>query len=82
LNYNGIEAETPRAVIKEAFRAKMIKDGEGWIDMLEDRNKTSHIYDEKQAMDMYKKIKEKHFLLLEDFINNIASQTLRRKQTL
>lgn len=67
LNYNGIEIETPRLVIKEAFRAKIIRDGQGWIDMLEDRNKTSHIYDEAEALKIYKKIKESHSKLLQDF---------------
>ena len=67
LNYSGLEVETPRLVIKEAFKAKIMQDGQGWIDMLEDRNKTSHIYDEKEALKIYKKIKESHFRLLEDF---------------
>lgn len=57
LNYQGIEVEPPRLVVKEAFKAGLIKDGDGWIDMLEDRNKTSHIYDEKQALKIYEKIK-------------------------
>jgi nucleotidyltransferase substrate binding protein (TIGR01987 family) len=72
LNYNGIEVETARLVIKEAFKADLINDGDGWIDMLEDRNKTSHIYDEKQALKIYEKIKQSHFRLLEDFRNYAA----------
>ena len=36
---------TPRAVIKEAFAAKMIDDGDGWIAMMLDRNQLSHTYD-------------------------------------
>jgi nucleotidyltransferase substrate binding protein (TIGR01987 family) len=67
LKYNGIEAETPRLVIKEAFKAKLIKNGGDWIDMLEDRNKTSHIYDEAQAMKIYEKIKNNHYKALEEF---------------
>jgi len=67
LNHAGIEAETPRLIIKEAFKAKMVEDGQGWIDMLEDRNKTSHIYDERQALEIYGKIKKSHFKLLEAF---------------
>lgn len=67
LNHNGVEVETPRLVIKEAFKAKIIQDGQGWIDMLEDRNKTSHIYDEAEALKIYKKIKKSHFKLLRDF---------------
>lgn len=66
LLYAGIDASTPRSVIKEAFAAGMIKDGDGWIDMLGDRNKTSHIYDEKQAMEIYSKIKSRHLLLFKN----------------
>ena len=60
LNYNGVDVDSPRPVIKEAFKTNIIQDGQGWIDMLEDRNKTLHIYDEKQAMNIYNKIKETH----------------------
>ncbi|MCP4652182.1 MAG: nucleotidyltransferase [Candidatus Omnitrophica bacterium] len=67
LDYNGVEATTPRAAIKEAFVAKMIDDGEAWIEMLEDRNKTSHIYDEKQAIKIYRRIKDRYYKLLDHF---------------
>ena len=36
---------TPRAVIKEAFAAKLIDDGQAWIAMMLDRNLLSHNYD-------------------------------------
>src|SRR5579885_147925 len=36
---------TPRQVIKEAFAAKLINDGQVWIDMLDHRNLLSHSYD-------------------------------------
>lgn len=64
LSYQGIEATTPRTVIKEAYKAKLFENGDGWIDMLEDRNKTAHIYDEDEALKIYQKIKDKHFVLL------------------
>lgn len=72
LNYNGVNIDTPRITIKEAFKTGLIKDGEKWIDMLEDRNKTSHIYDEKEALKIYKKIREGHCKLLEDFNINVS----------
>ena len=73
LKFNGVEAETPRLVIKEAFKSKLIddKDGDAWIDMLEDRNKTSYIYDEEQALKFYDKIKQDHYKLLERFEKNV-----------
>jgi nucleotidyltransferase substrate binding protein (TIGR01987 family) len=76
LAYQGIEVETPRMIVKEAFKAKLITDGDAWIDMLEDRNKTSHIYDEKQALVIYKKIKEQHFALLEYFSKTVSEMKL------
>ena len=36
---------TPRQVIKVAFAAKVIGDGQVWIDMLDHRNLLSHTYD-------------------------------------
>ena len=39
----------------------------------EDRNKTSHIYDEKEALKIYKKIKKSHFKVLKHLEDNILS---------
>jgi nucleotidyltransferase substrate binding protein (TIGR01987 family) len=36
---------TPRNVIKEAFAARILGDGQVWIDMLDHRNLLSHTYD-------------------------------------
>jgi nucleotidyltransferase substrate binding protein (TIGR01987 family) len=36
---------TPRQVLKEAFTAKVIADGQVWIDMLDQRYLLSHTYD-------------------------------------
>jgi nucleotidyltransferase substrate binding protein (TIGR01987 family) len=40
-----ISPVTPRQVIKEAFAAKVISNGEVWINMLDNRNLLSHTYD-------------------------------------
>ena len=37
---------TPRRVLKEAFAAKVLADGQVWIDMLDHRNQLSHKYDQ------------------------------------
>lgn len=50
---------TPKAVIKEAFAAKIIENGHIWIDMLELRNKLSHTYDEGVFMRAIPLIREK-----------------------
>ena len=35
---------TPKTVLKDAFQAKVIEDGQVWIDMLNHRNLLSHTY--------------------------------------
>jgi len=57
-----ISPVTPRQVIKEAFAAKVISDGQVWITMLDNRNLLSHTYDcavFEQAVDAI----AKHYLL-------------------
>jgi len=41
---NGIIANYPREVIKEAFNKDTIQNAQLWMDMLETRNSTSHEY--------------------------------------
>jgi nucleotidyltransferase substrate binding protein (TIGR01987 family) len=36
---------TPRQVLKDAFAAKILADGQVWINMLDNRNLLSHTYD-------------------------------------
>lgn len=36
---------TPRQVIKDAFAAKILVDGQAWVDMIDHRNLLSHTYD-------------------------------------
>lgn len=65
LKYENIgEFYSPRSVVKEAYANKIIDDGELWLDMLEDRNLTSHTYDEIIANTIRDNIINKHFNLL------------------
>src|SRR5208283_1068654 len=49
LEENGlvVNPATPRNIIKEAFAAKLLNDGQVWIDMMLHRNLLSHTYDIK-----------------------------------
>jgi nucleotidyltransferase substrate binding protein (TIGR01987 family) len=38
-----------RDAIREAFRLGLVKDGEGWMDTIKSRNRSSHTYDETTA---------------------------------
>jgi nucleotidyltransferase substrate binding protein (TIGR01987 family) len=48
LDYLGIDARAPRPVFKEAFAQGLLDDEQVWLDMIEMRNLSSHIYDEHE----------------------------------
>lgn len=45
-----VEHNTPKAVLKDAFAAGIVQDDKGWINILNARNLTSHIYSEETAI--------------------------------
>ncbi len=65
LEYQGVECFSPRNCIKEAFKANIIEDDEIFLDMLEDRNLSSHIYDEHTAKEIFNRIKSVYVEVLE-----------------
>ncbi len=56
LNDQGIHATTPKEVLKKAYAAEWLKNETKWLQMLEDRNATSHVYDEEKAQEIYQHI--------------------------
>jgi len=70
----GIECYSPRSCIKEAFKQGFIEDDEIFLDMLEDRNRSSHIYEEKTAKEIFERIKEVYTKTLEKTIENLEEK--------
>ena len=64
LQYQGVETKTPRDSLKEAFRIALIEDEAIFLDMLEDRNKTSHIYDKETSKEIFQRIKSRQLHLM------------------
>lgn len=74
LESEGIEeAKSPKSTFKEAFKIGLIEDGEAWIDMLKDKNLTSHVYDEDVAITIYIKIVNTYFEQM-NCIKNLLTQ--------
>lgn len=57
----GIELYTPREVIKESFSINFLEDGQLWIDMLADRNASSHEYSNEKIFIILEKISNIYF---------------------
>ncbi len=51
-----IICRSPNECLKEAFKFGIIDDDPRWKNALEDRNLTSHTYDEENANDVYKRL--------------------------
>jgi len=66
LEAEGFIVKSPRETIKQAFQINIISDGGKWLESLDDRNLTSHIYDEKIAEKIIAQIRNEYFLLLKD----------------
>jgi len=57
---------TPRNVIKAAFVARILSDGQVWIDMLDHRNLLSHTYDESTFDQAVIAIRDQYMAALEE----------------
>ncbi|WP_017756510.1 nucleotidyltransferase substrate binding protein [Calidifontibacillus oryziterrae] len=72
LEFNGhLGVNSPRTVIKEAFKVGLITEGEKWLKMLEDRNRTFHTYDEETALEIYKNIKNEYVTIFDSLVNKL-----------
>ena len=61
LEHQGFESGSPRAVLKKAFITRLIADedeADVWLQMLDDRNLTTHAYDQTLAARIYSRIVE------------------------
>jgi len=59
LGYSGVATDSPRMAFREGFSQGMIADESVWLDMIEQRNISSHVYDEYQVKGIIEK-KEKY----------------------
>ena len=72
--YQGNTAITgSRDATREAFNKGLIKDGEGWMDMIKSRNQSSHTYNEEVAAEIMNKIIHHYYTLFADLKNKIRT---------
>ncbi|MBI9016471.1 MAG: nucleotidyltransferase substrate binding protein [Phycisphaerae bacterium] len=64
LQIQGFDVKSPRETIKQAFQTEIILDGHCWIQALDDRNITTHTYDEQISIDVTNKIKNEYCPIL------------------
>jgi len=73
LKESGVICHSPKSCFKEAFSQGWIKDEELWLQMLSDRNLTTHTYDEVLAIKVYKNLPV-YMVAMLDVLKCIKSQ--------
>jgi nucleotidyltransferase substrate binding protein (TIGR01987 family) len=59
-----VEVKSPRSALKKAFEIGLLSSGHIWMQLLVDRNLTTHTYDEAKATAVEELIHRKYFPLL------------------
>jgi len=62
-----------RDAIQLAFKRGLVKDGETWMQMLKDRNRTAHTYNEKIARQIAQNILDKYFAQYQELKNELET---------
>jgi len=79
LEYSGqTDIYGSRDATRKAFELGMIEDGEGWMDMLASRNRTSHTYNEEVAKEICQAVINVYFPLftqLKSKLENVRSSS-------
>ncbi len=78
LEYAGVTLSeiTPRNVIREAFAAKLIADGDAWMDMLIDRNLMPHTYDFARFQTVIENIRNRYLAVLDNLYQRLSLELL------
>lgn len=73
MKYLGVTLENsfPRTIFKKAYVNNLISDDLVWISLLEDRNSTSHIYNEKLADEIATRIVDKYVVAIGELVENL-----------
>ena len=78
LEYDGLvlQTVTPRSVIRQAFQSGLIADGEAWLDMLTDRNLSSHTYDAARVEAVLTNIHDRYLAALNDLYLRLMEESI------
>ena len=68
-----------RDATREAFNKAIIMDGEGWMEMIKSRNKSSHTYNEDTANEILKNVVEWYYDLFLAFKDKMISLETKPK---
>lgn len=74
LSDQGIITNSPKEVLKETYRYGMIENENLFLDMLEDRNQTSHIYSEDASKKIFNRIKKNYLSAIKKLLKEMTER--------
>lgn len=66
------EINSPKAVMKQAYADGILPDEGAWLQLIQDRNLTSHIYDEATADKIYHNIADRYCAMLDGLAKQLS----------
>ena len=60
-----LDVASPRRAVREAFAVGLLDDGQLWMDMINDRNRTVHQYDETRLEAVVANVRSRYFAAFE-----------------
>jgi nucleotidyltransferase substrate binding protein (TIGR01987 family) len=70
----GIITNSPKEALKETFRFGMIENENLFLDMLDDRNQTSHIYSEDVSKEIFNRIKKNYLTAIKKLLKELTER--------
>ena len=83
MEYHGLNPDktgSPRLITKLAYQNHLINDQEAWLNILDNRNLTTHIYDDEESLAAIKKIQEIYVPLFIELRSEIEKNWLSVKE--
>ncbi len=65
---------SPRDTIKKAFEVELITDGHTWLQTLQNRNLTSHTYNEEMAEEVVQEIETVYYPILQNLYERLKTE--------
>ncbi len=76
LDQGHVEINSPKGTLRQAYADGIVTDQAGWLKLLDDRNLTSHIYNDATANEIFQRIRTTHRTLLHELSEYLNGETL------
>ncbi len=74
LAYLGKKSTSPRDTLKEAFKEQLLKTEQPYLDMLDDRNLSTHVYDFVTTRKIFDHLKNNYYQAIEAVADSVRER--------